>query len=226
MKNYREVKLSQVGDEWMAWRESGIGASESSVLMGSLPFDWNDVLKLWKLKTKMIESDFVMNDAIQLGKDTEPEARRKYIEATGIRVQAKCFERIDLPFLNASLDGITKNGKHIVEIKCSGLPTWQKAKKGFVSPYYYSQIMQQMAVVGAESAHYWMYRSKEGGILINVPRNEEYIAELERRATIFWECVETKTPCLPRMLNLNMDKDSDPFEAGNMEVELIGVYKN
>jgi len=226
MKICKEIKLSQVGDEWLTWREAGIGASESAVLMGALPFKWNDVLELWKLKTKMIESDFTMNEAMQLGKDLEPEARTKYTKATGIKVQAKCFERTDMPFLKASLDGITKNGKHIVEIKCPGLPKWQSAKKGIVVDYYYPQMQQQMAVSEAESCHYWVYRKTEGGILINVPRNQPYIDELERRAKIFWDCVENKKPALPAMLGIDMRKEVDPFQAGDMETEVLGIYKN
>ena len=226
MSNYKEIKLAQNNPEWLAWREDGIGASESAILMGALPFKWNDVLELWKLKTGMIESDFVMNEAMQKGKDTEPEARKKYIKATGIRVRDACFERVDLPFIKASLDGIDKIGKHIVEIKCPGLPKWQTAKKGVVVDYYYPQMQQQMAVCGAETCHYWVYREKEGGILINVPRNEEYIDELIRRATIFWEGVVNKVPVLPRHLGINMRKDVDPFQAGDMTIELLGIHKN
>ncbi len=226
MKICKEVKLSQEGDEWLQWRDSGIGASESAIIMGALPFKWNDTLELFKLKRKLKESDFEMNDAMQAGKDLEPEARLKYIEATGNEVWAKCFERTDYPFIKASLDGITKDGTHIVEIKCPGLPKWQSAKKGVVVDYYYPQMQQQMAVCGAETCHYWVYRQKEGGILINVPRNEPYIAEMIRRSEIFWKGVESGIPALPKQLGIDMRKDADPFKAGDMEVTLIGCYKN
>ena len=47
-----------------------------------------------------------------------------------------------------------------------------------------------------------------------------------RRCKIFWAGVESKTPVLPRDLGISMYGDSDPYEVGNMNTELIGVYKN
>jgi len=222
----KEIVLEQRSPEWIEWRSNGIGASDSAVLMGALPQQWNDVLEFWKVKTGLKESEFVENDAVKFGKLHEPEARDKYIEITGIEVFDKCYERIDMPFMRASMDGITEDEKHIVEIKVPGMPNFQKAKKGIVVDYYYSQMQMQAFVSGAETIHYWVYRPEKGGVLINVPRNEEYIDEMVRRAFIFWKGVETKTPVLPRHLNINPMLDKDPFIAGNMEVEVIGFYKN
>lgn len=222
----QEIKLKQDSDQWLAWRDEGIGASESAIIMGALPFKWNDVLELWKLKTKMIESDFEMNEAMAQGKALEPEARKKYTKASGIDMKPKCFNHYEYPFIKASLDGISKDNKRIVEIKCPGLQKFQTAKKGILVDYYYPQIQQQMACTNAEGAHYWVYREKEGGVLIDVPRNDEYIAELVRRAKIFWAGVEENEPVLPRDLGIRMDREVDPFIAGNMEVTLIGHFKN
>lgn len=227
MKKYKKIKISQNDtNNWLEWRHGGIGASESAVLMGSLPFSWKDILDLWKFKVGLIENDFIENDAVKLGKQLEPEARDKYTEVTGIQVSPDCYERTDFPFIKASLDGINRKENHIVEIKCPGTTKFYEAKKGIVSPYYYSQIQQQAYCSGAVSCDYWVYRKKEGGILIKVPRNEEYIQELIRRASIFWDMVETKTPCLPRHLGINPFLESDPFMAGEHPVELVGTYKN
>jgi putative phage-type endonuclease len=222
----KPIKLSQEGEQWLAWRDSGIGASESAIIMGALPFKWNDVLELWKKKTKMVEDDFEMNEAMAQGKALEPEAREKYIEVTGISVEAECYEHPEFPFIKASLDGINHENNMVVEIKCPGLGKFMIAKKGELVDYYYSQVQQQIACTDADFAHYWVYRQKEGGVLIKVPRNDVYIKELVRRSTIFWDGVEAKKPVLPRDLGIDMRKDVDPYVAGNMDVELIGHYKN
>lgn len=223
---FKKFKEPQDSPKWLEWRESGVGGSEVSIIMGALPFKWNDVLELWKLKTKMKESDFVMNEAMQKGKDLEPEARERYMSVTKTKVKPTCFERTDFPFFRVSLDGITSDYKHIVEIKCPGLSKWKDAKMGRVAEYYYPQMQYQMLCSGATTCHYWVYRQEEGGVLINVPRNEDYIDELVRRCKIFWEGVENKNPVLPRHLGINMHGESDPYEAGDMTTELIGVYKN
>lgn len=227
----KEIKLSQEQDKndlWIQWRNGGIGASEQSILLGALPFGWNDCLRLWKVKTGLAESDFVMNENVLFGKQTEAEARKKYTKATGIKVTPTCYETIQYPFIRASLDGINKKLKHIVEIKVPSLSGLQKAKKGIMPHYYYPQIQAQLYAANAQTAHFWSYRPEFGGILMEVKRNEEYIQELIRRSKIFWECVESKTPCLPHMLNINMTKSEgqDPFEVGDMSVELLGKFKN
>lgn len=222
---FKETKLKQDSDEWHLWRKSGVGASEMSVIMGSLPFQFEDVLELWKKKTEMIQNNFVMNDAMRLGKSLEPKARKRYIETTGTKIQPKCFTHPEHDFLRASLDGINKEQDMVVEIKCPGLSKWRLAKQGTVVDYYYTQMQQQMACSGTNFCHYWVYREPEGAVLIDVPRNEEYIQELIRRAGLFWKAVEEKRPILPRELGIDMSKDSDPYQAGDMEVELVGVYK-
>ncbi len=218
--------MAQRSEEWVAWRSSGIGASEAQVVMGSLPFVFEDILELWKRKAGLPVEPFQMNDAVQRGIDTEDEALEAFTRVTGIKMQPQCFVHPEHNFLRASLDGIDKTLKQGVEIKCPAASKYYTAKKGIVLPYYYTQVQAQMGCSGLQEMHYWVYRQKEGGVLIKVPRNEEYIAELVRRATIFWDMVQTKTPCLPKHLDIDPYLDSDPFIAGEHTVELIGVYKN
>lgn len=218
--------FSQRSDEWHLWRKGGLGASEMSVIMGSLPFDFEDTLELWKKKTGLPVPEFIVTAAIQQGIDTEDEALEKFTKATGIKMSPLCLTHGEVPFIRCSLDGIDKKLKNAVEIKCPSSTKYYKAKKGIVLDYYYTQLQTQMACTGLEEIFYWVYRQKEGGVLIKVKRNEDYITELIRRATIFWEMVQSKKPCLPKHLNINPYLDSDPFIAGEHETELIGIYKN
>jgi putative phage-type endonuclease len=223
---YTPLNMEQRSEEWLEWRKSGIGASEASVIMGSLPFDFEDILFLWKKKVGIPVPEFVMTDAIQQGIDLEDEALEKFTEATGIKMEPKCFTHPVHTYLRASMDGVDKKVKQGVEIKCPSSTKYYKAKKGIVLDYYYTQLQQQMACTGLEELFYWVYRQKEGGVLLRVPRNEAYIEELIRRAAIFWEMVQSKTPCLPRHLNINPYLDVDPFIAGEHTTELVGIYKN
>ena len=96
---FEPVILQQGSQEWLTWRESGIGASEMSVIMGNLPFSYEDVLQLWKKKKKIIESTFEINEAIQPGMDLEPEAREKYAEIVGYNVRPECYTHPNYHFL-------------------------------------------------------------------------------------------------------------------------------
>lgn len=223
---YTPLKLEQRSDEWLKWRESGIGASEASVIMGSLPFEYEEVLDLYKKKVGLPVPEFIVTEAIQRGIDTEDEALEAFTKVTGIKMKPKCFTHPEYSFLRASLDGIDSKMKNGVEIKCPSSAKYYIAKKGVVIDYYYTQLQQQMACTGLQEMYYWVYRQKEGGVLLKVKRNDEYIEELIRRASIFWQHVLDKEPIVSRELGMNVWQDSDPYKVGDMSAELIGTYKN
>lgn len=223
----KEFKAPQGSDKWHDWRKLGIGASEMSVIMGSLPFAYEDVLDLWKKKSGLLVKDFIVTQAIQDGIDLEPEARDKFNVIFQSDFEPKCYTHPKYSFLRASLDGITKDLKHGVEIKCPSLTNFNVAKRGNVLDYYYTQAQQQMACADLDYQNYWVYRKLEGGSWIKIYRNEAYIAEIQRRGEIFWNSVETKKPCLPRDFGMDMANSySQPFQAGEHRIEFIGYYKN
>ena len=58
------------------------------------------------------------NEKMRLGTSLEPEARDLYIEETGMLVEPLCLQSKEYSWLIASMDGITDDCSHIVEIKC------------------------------------------------------------------------------------------------------------
>lgn len=223
----KEVKLNQDNPKWLSWRQQGIGSSEIAILMGSLPFKFNNILDLWKIKKGIMEDPFEGNEATETGKRLEPIARDYYNKKFKPKVTPKCFERTDLPFLRVSLDGIDSKKKKILELKCPGITNFKLAKNGTVLDYHYSQVQYQMAVTGVEILHYGVYNVDEGLVLFEIPRNEEYIEETIRRATIFWELIENNEPALPRHFGIDMSQNySQPFQAGEHIVKFLGVFKD
>lgn len=189
----KEVILSQSSDEWLLWRNKGIGASEANILAGKNR--WSTVVDLWELKTEKSESKFEMNAAVQHGIDTEPEARTRFIEATGINMTPKCFEHKEHDFIRASLDGISDDSKLVLEIKCpSALGIHMKTVKGVIPEYYYPQLQHQLFVTGAELGLFWSYVQTMGGFLIEVEPNRPYTDELIAREIKFWEAVQSDIP--------------------------------
>lgn len=223
---YKPLDFEQRSPEWNAWRKLGIGASEASVIMGSLPFEYEDILDLWKKKAGLPVPEFVVTPAIQFGIDTEDEALAKFIEATGVEMAPKCYSHPEHKFIRASLDGISEDGKQAVEIKCPSLSKFTTAKNGEILDYYLTQLQQQMACAGLDESFYWVYRPNKGGVLFKVYRSEDYIQELIRRESIFWEMVEKKEPCLPRHLGINPLQKSDPVLIETVKYEQIGFYES
>lgn len=221
-----KLQHEQGSPEWLEWRKTGIGASNMSVIMGSLPFDYEDILMLWKEKVGLGGREFKVSEAVQAGMDLEPEARECLANHLGIELEPQCFTHPEHPWLRASLDayGIDKHGKEVIaEIKCPQVTSYKKAARGKILDYYYTQVQQQIACAETDGSYYFVYRPGEKPVLFWVPRNDTYINELIRRGKIFWEHVEAQKPVLPYMLDIDMysGKFSDPFMCDGMEWEMI-----
>lgn len=189
-----ETFVEQGTDDWHKFRSLGFGASEANIIAGKSK--WSTVTELWELKTGKFKPDpSNINAAMQHGIDTEPEARERFMLATGLKITPRCFEHHKNSFIRASLDGITDDLSTLVEIKCpKQLGIHMKAVRGTMPDYYYPQVQHQLYVTGAKLACYWSYAPSMGGFLIEVEPNKAYIAELVKREKRLWKHVVDDTP--------------------------------
>jgi putative phage-type endonuclease len=176
------LDLEQGSQEWLEWRHSGIGASEASTVMGDNRFQSPSEL-LYQKKNKINTEP---NEKMKLGASLEQEARDMYIEEEGIHVEPLCLQSKKYSWLIASMDGITEDFSHIVEIKCGKSAYWQ-ANKGNVPSYYYGQLQHQLLITGLDTVDYWCYWPDNEGILQTVNRDESYIRRLLQAEMEFME---------------------------------------
>lgn len=175
--------ISQRSEEWHALRKSKIGASDAAIVMGISP--WKTAFQLWEEKTGRRESpppSFAMLNGI-----AEEEHICKLYELehqTFVTQRVICSD--EYPWGMASLDGITPDGI-IVEFKLANKKVFAEAKKGVVVPHYMSQIQHQLACVPeAKLAHFFIMNGNET-CLVEVPRDEEYIAKMMEMEREFYE---------------------------------------
>lgn len=187
---YEAHELPQGTPEWHEFRAAGVGASEASAIMGENPH--SNAIEIWQRKLNLIPPVQV-NAAMQRGHELEPIARTEYELLTGNLVTPKCYVHPQYDFIRASLDGITEDGRRIVEIKCPGVRTHQYSAKGQVPPWYYAQLQQQLACTGAEVCDYYSYMPETGGILIEIEPDLLYIERLIERVKLFWSYIESRT---------------------------------
>jgi putative phage-type endonuclease len=232
MSNYKgnRVELTQGSQEWLTWRNDGIGGSEAAALAGSSPYI--DAYELWQRKLGKLP-DIVPNEAMIRGHKLEPEARELFELENGLSMPAGCFIHPEYDFVRASLDGISADENIILEIKCPGLTTHREALAGKIKPYYFTQMQHQMLVTGAELCYYFSYTDLpdiQSHILIEVPRDEEYIQRLLQREQDFWPYVLNKVePDMSRFAakdagSLNGDIRTDPAFKNALQ-ELITANK-
>lgn len=178
--NFKIIDLEQGSEEWLDWRHSGIGASDASTVMGDNRFQSPDQLLHQKINKINVEP----NEKMRLGTELEPEARDLYIKETGINVKPLCLQSKKYSWLIVSMDGITDDYQHIVEIKCGRSAYWQ-ARKDIVPNYYYGQLQHQMMVTGLNQVDYWCYWPGQKGILQTVLRDDKYIDVLLKKEKNF-----------------------------------------
>jgi putative phage-type endonuclease len=133
------------------------------------------------------------NNAMERGKRLEPEARAHFIESYGVEMTPKVVESTEFNFLGASLDGISENGRKLLEIKCGGSKLHDMAERGEIPEYYRDQMQHQLLVTGAKKCFYYSYDGKDG-ICIEFYPDPEWKVKFLPKAREFWKCIAFAEP--------------------------------
>lgn len=204
-----EVLLDQGSEAWLAWRHEGIGASEAGAVCGLSPY--LSPLELYEKKTNPRQPEKI-TFAMQWGINAEPHARAKLEKLIGQAYTPRCFQSKEYLWLRASLDGITADGKHGLEIKCS--------EKEEVDPTWLLQIQHQLLCCPQlEDSYLFVYSTRKGiGTLYLVLRDIETQEDLLRREQEFMKRIETKQP--PEKIQLDLDREEAKAKRGRRKVAM------
>ena len=186
----RIMNLEQGSEAWLSWRKTVITATDASIILGHNP--WETPYTCWKRKLGLIE-DKKSNEAMERGKQLEPEARAQFIERYGIEMRPVVVESSEHDFLGASLDGMSAAGDMLLEVKCGGAKLHALAASGTLPEYYQDQIQHQLLVTGAEKAFYYSYDGKDG-ICIEVMPDPGFKSRFMNKAREFWKSVAFNEP--------------------------------
>ncbi|WP_018871431.1 lambda-exonuclease family protein [Thioalkalivibrio sp. ALgr3] len=190
----RYLHLEQRSPEWFAWRRDRITASEAAAILGVSPY--TSPYQLWMRKKGLMDEQ-PDNPAMARGRLLEPLALQLYNDHTGNMAAPVCVERVDLPWLGASLDGLDFWGEIISEIKVPSLEDHEKACEGIVPEKYYPQLQHQLvSVPTAKVNHYWSYRPghPQETALVEVYRDSEFIDSMLESVEAFWQSLSGDTP--------------------------------
>lgn len=183
------MNLEQGGKDWLAWRRQGIGSSDAPIIMGVSP--WCDVLTLYKRKRGELPEQ-ESNWAMARGTRLEPKVREVLEKSLGV-LEPATLTHNDIPWMRASVDGISLDGKVVVEIKCPGQADHAIAQAGQVPPKYIPQVQHILAVSDCDTLIYASYNSGEL-LTVSVPRDEAYIALLIKAEQAFWDAIQAGIP--------------------------------
>lgn len=202
----RRVDYIQGSKEWLAWRKTKLTASTAPIIMGDSP--WSTKFQLWEEMLNLREPRQT-NDAMERGNRLEPVVRSKLELKLVCKFKAACFEHPDIKYLACSLDGISDDGKYIIEIKCPGIADHSIAREGQIPLKYKAQLALTLEVMGFDSIFYASYYEKlDELILIEVKRDRAYIQKLLDEMDAFWNCLQNFSP--PELTERDFAQNNSP----------------
>lgn len=199
------LDLDQDSEEWLDWRNKGIGSSDIALLMSPEPVFDRTVRILWEQRVGYERAVKLDNEHIRRGKELEPVIRDKVNTILGQEYYPVCVTRTDSEYLRASLDGYNKSTNSILEIKSPSEKIFNSYLESWSIPNnYYLQMQYQMLVCNADFGLFAFYNKdilKHDGeqeyeypYIILVNPDFELQLEIEKRCSLFWYAVTSKIP--------------------------------
>jgi putative phage-type endonuclease len=174
-------ELLQGSQEWLDYRKTRIGASDAASIMG---VGFSTPLELWKEKLGIVVKE--CTPRMQRGTDLEPIAREAFIREHGIFVAPTVIESREHPWMFASLDGLSYDGKTLVEIKCPGAADHATALSGKIPEKYFPQLQHQMLVLNLQMMYYFSFDGSRG-VTVLVHADSEYQRDLVAKEKEFYK---------------------------------------
>lgn len=173
MNAITKVHLQQGTPEWHSHRSQFNNASEAAAVLGISPWFPKTPRQLAEVKLGL--KTVHMNAAMSRGVQFENAGRKNACDTLGIDFEPAVFVRGDY---SASLDGISPDGKTLLEIKIPAKgqqsDLWKQVASGEGVPAnYQAQLAHQMHCCDAEKAVFWVYDpDADVGMAYHLARDE------------------------------------------------------
>lgn len=175
------MKVELWSPEHIEQRKTHITATDARVIMGV--DKWKNAYKLYMEKKEGEKTPD--NEGMRRGREREPQAIAHYEEIKGVKVKGKWVTKDG--WMGATLDGISEDGKTMVEVKNSCLEDHQTALNGNIPLHYYPQLQWQMEVTGLDEMDYVSQRLEdfEPIVIVRVKRSPDYCTTMVALAKEF-----------------------------------------
>jgi len=183
-------------EDWLAYRNLGIGGSDASVVCGINKY--KSPIQLWMEKTGQLPPEEA-GEAAYWGTRLESVVREEFTLRTGIKVISvnQILQSREYPFMLANVDGVCRcptHGKCIFEAKTANAFKAGEWEGDSVPQEYILQIQHYLCVTGYSGAY---IAALIGGNTFQwkfVERDEEIISMLIKYEKDFWTHVQDDVP--------------------------------
>jgi len=188
------INLAQRTDEWLAWRRSGVTATDAVILLGKSPY--KTIWRLWAEKVGFArEADLSGNPLVRDGVRYEDDVRRTYEDKFNDIILPVCIQSDENPLWIASLDGLNVNNEP-VELKYPSDTTMkdvvENGEQSKAYELYFYQVQHQILVSGADKGWLVFYRKDYTPQFFEIERNPTIMDGLEIAIDDFWDNVQKR----------------------------------
>ncbi|QEM67530.1 YqaJ viral recombinase family protein [Geobacter sp. FeAm09] len=178
---------------WLRARRSGIGGSDAAAVLGVSRYATAYQVYLDKRGELPEQPE---SPAMFWGRALEPAIRRCYADATGrtVRVPGRIVRHPHRPYLLATLDGITDDGR-VLEIKTArSAEGWGEPGSDEIPEAYLCQVQHYLMVTGLETADVAVLIGGQDFRLYEVGADRELQDLMAGQEAEFWGRVERGEP--------------------------------
>jgi putative phage-type endonuclease len=181
--------------EWLAVRQSSLGASEAATALGLNP--WETRLQLYLRKLGLADPT-PETPAMRWGTRLEPLLAEEYSRETGFSfVAEQLFVRDPVRvFMSATLDRVREDGR-ILELKtcgARGAAEWGEPGSDEVPPRYIAQVMHQLIVTGTEIADLAVLIAGQDFRVYSIERDDAVADRIVKANAEMWDRVQRRDP--------------------------------
>lgn len=193
--------LDLTPEEFTNSRRQGIGASDTSVILG-FQAKWKkteDVI-LEKLQTQISEAELEIGKkaAVRMGRELEPLVLQKaadWLEKDLIK-PVDTYRLKDYPWLTVNYDGIVEYDDQLVPVEAKCVTKFGEKNYDFdsidgIPEYYYAQLQHQMLGLGANVGYLAVLRIDKWELaMFRIKRDESMIRHILSETYSVWQRVE------------------------------------
>ena len=181
-------------EEWLKWRNLGLGGSDIATICGLNKY--KSAIELWMEKTNQIESKSA-GEAAYWGTVMEPIIRNEFTLRTNLNVRLvhSILKHSVHDFMLANLDGVIDDpvcGECIFEAKTASVYKLDEWEDG-IPEGYMLQIQHYMYVTGYKRTFIAVLIGGNQFKYKTIERDDELIEMIIKLETNFWNYVITKT---------------------------------
>ena len=211
-------------EEWLRFRQKGIGGSDAGAVCGLNRY--KSAVDVWADKTGDSPIEIPDSEAMRIGRDMEDYVARRFTEATGKKVRRKnaIFQDQEHPFMLANVDRMVVGENALLECKTTSPYNADQWKDGKCPESYEIQCHHYMSVTGAEKVYLACLIMGREFVIVEIERNDALIDYLRKIETDFWnKYVLTKEMPPPDGSKAAGDAIQQMYPSSvDMTVEIVG----